>query len=150
MALLESLKKGKEFLSFEEMELFFERLCDENFFPLKVKDSKTILSYNKKLKEPLDLKWRYKYVDITCSHFGEHKSRSEGHRPNQKVYANECPFRVHVVFKPDAEKFIVVNCETRHGPFHPKCHIRFRQNIMHSIAAMRMLWLIILSIELIG
>ncbi|EFX66392.1 hypothetical protein DAPPUDRAFT_116438 [Daphnia pulex] len=102
------------------MELFFERLCDDNFFPLKVKDSKTILSYNKTLKEPLDLKGRYKYVDITCSHFGEHKFRSEGHRPNQKVYANECPFRVRVVFKPAAEKFIVMKCETRHGPLPPK------------------------------
>ena len=68
----------------------------------------------------MDLKWRYKYVDITCSHFGEHKSRSEGHRPNQKVNANEWPFRVRVVFKPAAEKFIVMKCETRHGPLPPK------------------------------
>ena len=98
----------------------FDRFCDDNSFLFKVKDSKTILSYNKKLKETLDLKWRYKYVDITCSHFGEHKSCSEGNRPNQKVYANECPFRVRVVFKPAAEKFIVMKCETRHGPLPPK------------------------------
>ena len=98
----------------------FDRFCDDNSFLFKVKDSKTILSYNKKLKEPLDLKWRYKYVDITCTHFGEHKSCSEGNRPNQKVYANECPFRVRVVFKPAAEKFIVMKCETRHGPLPPK------------------------------
>lgn len=156
MALLESLKKGKEFWSFEEMELFFERLCDDNFFPLKVKDSKTILSYNKTLKEPLDLKWRYKHVDITCSHFGEHKSRSEGHRPNQKVYANEYPFRVRVVFKPAAEKFIVMKCETRHGPLPPKvphpisAEHYYSSILIFTIAAMRMLWLIILSIELIG
>ena len=120
MALLESLKIGKEFLSFEEMELYFEGLCEENFFPLKVKDSKTIASYNKALKKPLDLKWKYKYVEITCSHFGEHKSRSEGHRPNQKVYANNCPFRVRVVFKPDAQKFVIDACEKLHGPFPPK------------------------------
>jgi hypothetical protein len=121
-----------------------------------MKDSKTILSYNKTLKEPLDLKWRYKYVDITCSHFGEHKSRSEGHRPNQKVYANECPFRVRVVFKPAAEKFIVMKCETRHGPLPPKvphpisAEHYYSSILIFTIAAMRMLWLIILSIELIG
>ena len=96
IALLESLKIGREFLSFEEMELYFEGLCEENFFPLKVKDSKTIASNNKALQ-----------------------SRSEGHRPNQKVYTNNCAFQVRVVFKSDAQKFVIDACRKLYGPFPP-------------------------------
>lgn len=73
-----------------------------------------------------------------------------------KGYANECPFRVRVVFKPAAEKFIVMKCETRHGPLPPKvshpisAEHYYYSILIFTIAAMRMLWLIILSIELIG
>jgi hypothetical protein len=68
----------------------------------------------------------------------------------------ECPFRVRVVFKPAAEKFIVMKCETRHGPLPPKvqhpisAEHYYSSILIFTIAAMRMLWLIILSIELIG
>ena len=48
MALLESFKKGKEILSFEEMELFFERLSDDNSFPF---ESERFQNYSKLQQE---------------------------------------------------------------------------------------------------
>ncbi len=50
---------------------------------------------------------------VETLHFGDHKSRSKGTRPNQKVYANQCMFRV-CTFQPKEDKFKIEFCENRH------------------------------------
>ena len=47
MSLLESLRGGKTFASWDEVERFIEDLAAENHFPLRIKDSKTIEAYNR-------------------------------------------------------------------------------------------------------
>ena len=50
---LDSLKPGKTFSSWEEVEKFMKELESVNFFPLRFDDTKTIVSYNKAVSKKL-------------------------------------------------------------------------------------------------
>jgi hypothetical protein len=50
---LDSLKPGKTFSSWEEVEKFLKELESVNFFPLRFDDTKTIVSYNKAVSKQL-------------------------------------------------------------------------------------------------
>lgn len=116
---------GKTFDSFEEVEAFAKTLTTTYFYPLRIKDSKTIEKYNATVSRicsaiqitfilyaylkikgpPHDLKWRFKHATFICSHFGEHRDRALGKRLNQHVYACNCPFFFRVVYTPVLQKF---------------------------------------------
>ncbi len=109
MVSLESLHIGKTFNCYDEFLKIIDDLAEEQSYPLKILDSSTIETYNKKLSphNQLDTKWVYKFVYVVCSHYGEHKSRSFGLRPNQKVYAVNCCFNFWVFFQPKMDLFLL-------------------------------------------
>lgn len=106
-ALYDSLQIGKCFSSYDEVLIFIDQLAEEQSFPLRISDSVEISEYNKRLAErnKLDEKWKFKFVFVTCSHYGKHNSRSQGIRPNQNVYSVDCKFAFRVVFQPQAGVF---------------------------------------------
>ncbi|KAI9552158.1 hypothetical protein GHT06_022495 [Daphnia sinensis] len=141
MSILDNIALDKEFATFEDIEKTIKELETVFCYPLQFGDAKTIVAYNKSLIKPLDEKWRYKHVDVQCSHFGKHKSRSAGIRPNQSVYAVGCPFHFRVVFFPLLSKFKVASCNLEHKNHpiskdhidlyrrkHIDCHLATAQN----------------------
>ena len=127
---LESLRPGKTFLSWDEVEKFLKELETVNFFPLRFEDTKTIGSYNKAVRQKcmisndlklnhlfiwfhlkgpkLDEKWRFKHATVVCKHYGKPISRSTTNTwPNQNQYECECPFKYRLVFDPVMENFVV-------------------------------------------
>ncbi|KAK4024570.1 hypothetical protein OUZ56_009993 [Daphnia magna] len=106
---LSTLKPGRSLDSWEEFETFLKELETVNFYPLRFKDKKTIVSYNKVLKGPaLDEKWKFKHATVICKHSGKPTSRSKDHtRPNQFQFACECPFHFKIVFNTLDEKFLI-------------------------------------------
>ncbi|KZS05382.1 Uncharacterized protein APZ42_031446 [Daphnia magna] len=110
MSILDSIALDKEFATFEDIEKTIKELETVLFYPLQFGYAKTIVAYKKSIKNPLDEKWRYKHVHVQCSHFGKHKSRSAGIRPNQSVYSIKCPFHFRVVFFPLLDKFKLSSC----------------------------------------
>jgi hypothetical protein len=105
MSLLDSLVVGKNFDSYDDVLEFADALAKENNFPLKINDTVSIEAYNAKVKNQIDPKWKFKFVFITCSHYGRHKTRATGLRPNQCVYAANCKFGFRAVFIPVLGKF---------------------------------------------
>ncbi|KAI9560248.1 hypothetical protein GHT06_014262 [Daphnia sinensis] len=133
MVTLDTLRIGKTFSSYDDVLKFIDDLAEEQSYPLKVLDSCTIQTYNKKLSphNQLDTKWVYKFVHVVCSHYGEHKSRSSGLRPNQKVYAVNCSFNFRVVFQPKMDLFRLEKdkfCREHTNHLCSKDHIKLYRN----------------------
>jgi hypothetical protein len=106
-SLFDSLQIGKTFPTYEDVLIFIDLLAEEQSFPLRIYDSCEISEYNKRISEKnrIDEKWKFKFVFVTCSHYGKHNSRSQGIRPNQNVYSVDCPFAFRVVFQPQVGLF---------------------------------------------
>lgn len=108
---------GKTFSNFEEIETLMTRLKNEFFYPLTFSHSQTIQTYNKTVKSAskiCDEKWRYKNAKIVCCHHGKHRDRGTGKRPNQNVFACECPFFFRVVYQQSLEKFTITSVFLEH------------------------------------
>lgn len=65
-----------------------------------------LICYQKGSKQ-IALKWRYQSTNILCSHYGTHRDRSTGVRPNQNVFASGCKFGFRVSFESTIEMFII-------------------------------------------
>jgi len=50
-------------------------------------------------------KCKYQSANIVCSHFGDHRDRSTGARPNQHVFSSRCPFKFRVSWNALLEKY---------------------------------------------
>ena len=95
MSALDRLKLDEPFENFDDVLKFVERLTTEHFMPLRITDSKSIEKYNESLKceeSYLDSNLQFHHAKFVCSHFGEHRSRSNGKRSTQYVRACKCSF----------------------------------------------------------
>jgi hypothetical protein len=107
MSALDRLKINEHFVNFDDVLNFVERLTTEHFMPLRITDSKTIEKYNESLKceeSYLDSNLKFHHAKFVCSHFGEHRSRSNGKRSNQ--YMRACKFHFCLLFLMFANRMI--------------------------------------------
>lgn len=67
-----------------------------------------------KSKQSSQKPFEYKYIKLTCKHYGGYKSTSKGIRPNQKTTKLMCPTYIYGCFDHFKQKFVikqmVVNC----------------------------------------
>jgi hypothetical protein len=116
-ALFDRLVVNETFQSFEEIELFVERLASELFMPCRIKDSKTIETYNNSLKNVdyyLNPKLRFQHALFVCSHFGNPRDRSKGKRTTQYVRACKCNFYFKVVYQRGSQSFRITDVCREH------------------------------------
>lgn len=52
---------------------------------------------------------------ILCSHHGNHRNRSKGSHPNQKVYECNCPYTWYVSFNIRQQKYEVISWNLEHA-----------------------------------
>lgn len=85
MATVRSMEVGQTFASWEEFSTFFKAWKSENNVSYCVDISRTVQQANKLLKKkPYHAKFKYSYIRFVCKHYGQHKSKSSGVRPNQR------------------------------------------------------------------
>jgi len=57
---------------------------------------------------PIDeAKFKYQSGELVCVHYGEHRDRGKGIRPNQAVLACECPFSFRIAFVSCMQKYSI-------------------------------------------
>jgi hypothetical protein len=88
MSALDRLKLDEPFDNFDDVLKFVERLAKEHFMPLRITDNESL----KCEKSYLDSNLQFHHAKFVCSHFGEHRSRSNGKRSTQYVRACKCSF----------------------------------------------------------
>lgn len=118
MSALDRLKINEPFANFDDVLNFVERLTTEHFMPLRFTDSKTIEKYNESLKceeSYLDSNLKFHHAKFVCSHFGEHRSRSNGKRSNQYVRACKCSFFFTVSYVRKSNDFRIKSVCSKHS-----------------------------------
>ena len=86
-SLFDSLQIGKTFPTYEDVLILIDLIAEEQSFLLRIYDSCEISEYNKRISERnrTDEKWKFKFVFVTCSHYGKHNSRSRKGYAQTKV-----------------------------------------------------------------
>ncbi|KAI9554929.1 hypothetical protein GHT06_020209 [Daphnia sinensis] len=74
-----------------------------------------VSSQQKGSKKVDDERWKYYSAKILCSHHGNHRNRSKGLRPNQKVCACNCPYTWYVSLNVRQQKYEVISCNLEHA-----------------------------------
>ena len=66
------------------------------------------------LNNLIDEKFVYLTALIACTHYGKPRKRGKDLRPNQFVFACDCPFSFRVSYSCKQKLLVIVNCNTTH------------------------------------
>lgn len=101
----------EKFESFQHLKNELDKWCDLNYVPIKTRTSNRL-----KLDDEVSKLLIYSSVYFTCVHYGEHRARvTTGTRVHQKVYATNCPFKIHIKADILNRNMYVCNYELKHN-----------------------------------
>ncbi|CAI9732081.1 Hypothetical predicted protein [Octopus vulgaris] len=113
------LNAGDEFEDFSALSSAIAAVCKLTNAVFTIHDCQTIAKANRSRcvkVEPLDEKFKYKYVKYVCKQFGYSRRRTvPGIRPNQKTYKTGCPALIAASVDREKQRMVIRSINLNHS-----------------------------------